>query len=531
MRIRLTRLLAATAATLVATGLAVLGTATAANAAPIGTLTVSPPSGADDTPMSVSTSGPCPTTATTIQVTIQGAGFPTTGFNVVGASPISSFPTNPSGGLNIPVSDTLRNYAAQQTPPATLGGDYTITAVCRTALNPTSLGDFPGTIRFTSPTTYITPVVLTPTTTTLTVSASSVLPGVPVTFTAAVAPVGGTGTPTGTVQFMNNGANLGSPVALSGGTAAMTTSTLAVGAHVITAIYSGDTAFATSTSAPQTVTVTTLPGTNTTLSVNPGGLVDRGTPVTLTASVAPATGTGTPTGTVQFKDGAANLGSPVALTGGTATLTVNGPGAELSPGTHALTAVYSGDASFAGSSSPAMGLVVRGGAATASETITVTVPAGALTLTVDNTSVTLPDMQLNAANTLFTTSGSLNPATVTDTRAGNPGWNVSGQVTDFSQSAGSGVINGYNLGWTPTVIDSAAGQTVTPGGVVQPAPGIAPGATPSDPAQGLKTSRTLATAASGASLGTAHVSAGLALNAPTSTPAGTYSATLTLTAI
>ena len=47
----------------------------------------------------------------------------------------------------------------------------------------------------------------------------------------------------------------------------------------------------------------------------------------------------TPTGSVQFKDGAANLGSPVALSGGVATLSTSA----LTQGTHSITAIYSGD--------------------------------------------------------------------------------------------------------------------------------------------------------------------------------------------
>jgi hypothetical protein len=45
---------------------------------------------------------------------------------------------------------------------------------------------------------------------------------------------------------------------------------------------------------------------------------------------------------------------------------------------------------------------------------------------------------------------------------------------------------------------------------------------------GLKQARTLAT---GTGLGTTHLSAALTLNVPTTTVAGTYTATLTLTAI
>ena len=65
--------------------------------------------------------------------------------------------------------------------------------------------------------------------------------GQPVTFSADVSVVApGAGTPTGSVQFTDNGSPLGSPVALSGTHAAFTTSTLGGGAHHIQATYSGD---------------------------------------------------------------------------------------------------------------------------------------------------------------------------------------------------------------------------------------------------------------------------------------------------
>lgn len=84
-------------------------------------------------------------------------------------------------------------------------------------------------------------------------------------------------------------------------------------------------------------------------SVNPSTV---GQAVTFTATV---TGN-SPTGTVQFRDGAANLGSPVALSGGTAAFTTSA----LTVGTHAITAVYSGDAGNAGSTSPVLNQTVNG---------------------------------------------------------------------------------------------------------------------------------------------------------------------------
>jgi len=66
--------------------------------------------------------------------------------------------------------------------------------------------------------------------------------GQPVTFTATISAVSpGAGTATGTVQFKDNGNNLGVEVTLNaGGSAQFTTSSLTIGNHNITAVYSGD---------------------------------------------------------------------------------------------------------------------------------------------------------------------------------------------------------------------------------------------------------------------------------------------------
>ena len=83
------------------------------------------------------------------------------------------------------------------------------------------------------------------------------------------------------------------------------------------------------------------PGVSITLASS-GSTSSFGQAVTFTATV---TGTGaTPTGTVQFMDGAATLGTPVTLDDtGSATCST----ATLSPGGHVISATYSGDTNFA----------------------------------------------------------------------------------------------------------------------------------------------------------------------------------------
>ena len=90
----------------------------------------------------------------------------------------------------------------------------------------------------------------------------------------------------------------------------------------------------------------TQAGTTTSLNVSSGSITP-GESATLTAQVASST-TGTPTGSVNFYDGATLLNiTPAALVGGTASFATT----TLSAGiTHHLTAVYSGDVNFAASS-------------------------------------------------------------------------------------------------------------------------------------------------------------------------------------
>ena len=129
------------------------------------------------------------------------------------------------------------------------------------------------------------------------------------TFTATVSAA--SGTPTGTVTFKDGATTLGTGT-LSGGVATFATSSLAIGGHTVTAVYGGDTNFTGSTSPGLTQTVN-QGATTTSLgsSANPSVF---GQSVTFTATVAAASpASGTPTGTVTFKDGATTLGTGTLL--------------------------------------------------------------------------------------------------------------------------------------------------------------------------------------------------------------------------
>src|SRR5262249_52318553 len=130
---------------------------------------------------------------------------------------------------------------------------------------------------------------------------------------------------------------------LSAGKATLLVSSLTVGSHTLTAVYSGDTNFAGNTSAAITQTVNKATTTTALVSsVNPS---TTGQTVTFTATVSPQSG-GTPPGTVTFRDGATNLAT-IAMSGGKASFTTS----SLTRGTHTISAVYSGDTNFNGSTS------------------------------------------------------------------------------------------------------------------------------------------------------------------------------------
>ena len=164
------------------------------------------------------------------------------------------------------------------------------------------------------------------------------------TFTATVSSqVSGTFDNGGTVTFSDGSTSLGT-VGLSGATATFSTTAtkLSGGTHTITASYSGDTKFSGSNNS-MLQTVNTA-GTCTSVSSSSNSSV-YGQSVTFTATVT--VGSGKLGGTVTFSDGSTSLGT-ASLSGITTFTTTTMQ--LLSGGTHTITASYSGDTNFSGSS-------------------------------------------------------------------------------------------------------------------------------------------------------------------------------------
>ncbi len=154
------------------------------------------------------------------------------------------------------------------------------------------------------------------------------------------------GTPTGAISFYD-GSTVLAAVNLDGsGQAQFSTTTLAAGAHSLTAKYAGD-----ATDAPgisNTVSEQIQRGSTTTTLATSNATVPVGTTITFTANVSSAIGL-TPSGNVVFKDGAATIGT-AALSSGVAVLNIS----TLAPGTHSIVAAYGGDANDDVSGSPGL---------------------------------------------------------------------------------------------------------------------------------------------------------------------------------
>jgi hypothetical protein len=159
----------------------------------------------------------------------------------------------------------------------------------------------------------------------------------PMTFTATVgAAAPAAGAPVGTVRFFDGTTLLGSST-LSSGSASLTTAGLTSGVHSIEARYDGDASFETGAgSASHTVTsAAATPVITIASNRNPSSV---GQSVTLTATLGMTEGP--VSGTVQFYDGAALLGTS-AIVSGSATFTTTA----FAAGSHAITVRYLGSAS------------------------------------------------------------------------------------------------------------------------------------------------------------------------------------------
>ena len=353
---------------------------------------------------------------------------------------------------------------------------------------------------------YWKSVTFTPTATTLSVSPSSLVHGKTAIVTGTVAAAKGAGTPTGSVSLTgNDGLTHYAGIddfALAAGSLYAQVDNLPGGTYQLTAVYGGDGTFAPSKSQPVTVTVT--PENNTLATAgwawNPydlylyplssGITVPYGAQIFLDAQ--PVSGNATlatqptpATGAVTFTD---KLGTAAT----TSTQPLNAAGvAEWStgvfaPGTHTVSAAYSGDASYKpsstagtasftvipGSTSLLVKPLVSSVAAGASVAVDVQLTTGYLplygTLPTGNATVTLGGKSATAAWAAFGPTGNASLEAVVTFSNVVPGVlpvtaSYAGDANWMGSAANGGTVIALSSKRTPTVKLTSSSSSPAPG--------------------------------------------------------------------
>ena len=226
------------------------GSSSSGNAGAVGTVYIPGVTGAKTMSATVLTAAPAQVSAGQT-VTLQAAVTAATGGSTPSGMVTFLDGMTVIGTMTLSPSEQSRTANAEL-PISTLAvGTHSITA---------SYGGDTNTLASTSTPQTVTVSLIT-TTSTLGLSAKTITVGQTETLTVTIA--GGTRTPAigGTVAFIDNsaGAGLGSMTVTptsTGGTAVLAVNTLAVGTHMLSARYSGDANYQTSTTPSQTVTVT-----------------------------------------------------------------------------------------------------------------------------------------------------------------------------------------------------------------------------------------------------------------------------------
>jgi trimeric autotransporter adhesin len=262
---------------------------------------------------------------------------------------------SPTGTLTINLDGVAQGAATLATASGVTSGALSVTMPA--SGSHTIQGIYSGDSNYntsTSPSVTVA-VAKTASVTTISATPSTLTSGTTESFTATLAPAttvtGTTYVLTGTVSFYDASTTLLGTATVSGDTAILTGITLsATASHTVTAVYSGDTTYSTSTSAPLLLSATLLPVT-VTLTESSTVLVS-GQPVTLTATVTPVntpalTIEQNPSGYVLFYAGTTLISGQVPIVQSTGYSSVASfVLTSLTAGTSVITAQYFGDTTY-----------------------------------------------------------------------------------------------------------------------------------------------------------------------------------------
>jgi hypothetical protein len=290
--------------------------------------------------------------------------------------------------------------------------------------------------------------------------------------------------PTGTVTITDGKTQYAQVTLDASGNGTFTSTTLGAGTYSLYAVYSGDAAYRTSTSAYAALTVATATPTTVALTTSAAG-VATGTSVTFTATIGGGSGSSQPTGIVRFLDGTTQIGTGTLNASGVATFTTT----TLAAGAHSTTAAYGGDNVFGASVSSAVtetvgifattnkltasaASIVTGTSVTLTATLTATTgtPTGTVTFLDGTTTLGTGTLNSSGVATLSTASLAIGTHSITSQYAatGNFGASTSTAV----QVVVTGVPD-FSVTANPTSLTVTSGASGTAVFTVTPTNGYA----------------------------------------------------------
>lgn len=524
---RISRTLATVMVTTVGSA-ALLVAMPAANAAVLGQVTVDPTSGSDPTQFNGSATTNCPAGTNDSYWSLEG------GTLEVGAANLGPGVNNGVGAQSFSGASVANIETTTGGPLST--GTYQVVFHCD--FNGATTDSYAANFNYNgdgSGTWTVSPAALTPvsTSTVLTTDAGGpVEQGTTVTLTATITPASGSAPSTGSVEFFDDATSLGIDDSVVGGVATLPWSTPTVGDRSLTAVFTpaapsdqSDRGFASSTSEPTTVTVTTVAprSTSSVLTVNP---TSGNAYQSVSLSCAVTASEGSAAGTVNFLDGASTIGS-APVSAGVAALSTTALGA----GSHSLTCAFVGTAPYENSTSAAVPATYdQVGATPDEQTVTVAIPQGALTITTPYTPespLALGTATLDTSDSTYWARATFGTAvdgyiSITDSRAGNLGWSASLMAGAFSN--GSSNFPGLHAGLTELSALQVGGNALQSGDVT-----LTNHAPFTD---GLGEFKEFASYDAGLPTGTTNITGIFGVDqVPTSITPGTYTSTVTFTAI
>ena len=205
-----------------------------------------------------------------------------------------------------------------------------------------------------------------------------------------------------------------------------------------------------------------------------------GQTITLTATVTKASGVASPTGTITFMDGPVTLGSGTLDASAQASLTIS----SLSIGAHSVTAIYGGEARYAGSTSAPLTIAVNAGSA-------LTLSPGSLNFANQNVGIASAAQSVTLSNTGVST------LTITSIVPSLP---VFGVVDNCAATLAAGSSCTFSVRFTPVATGTRVGAiTVTTSASASPHSVVVSGTGVTNAAPVCTLSATPATIAAGQS--------------------------------